>query len=162
MKIAVLSDTHNNQEYTNRALEAIRAEGVSTIIHCGDISEAETVGLFNGFSVSFALGNADRNYGELKRAAESLVPSAAVAPFFTLSYDGIDVAVCHGHTETLRRLISSGSYGYVFHGHSHRRKEERLDDTVVVNPGALGGLRAQTRSFCFVDFGVKRVGFVEL
>ena len=162
MKIAVLSDTHNNREYTNRALEATRAEGVSTIIHCGDISDPETIALFDGFSVSFALGNADRDYAGLKRSAESLTPSATVAPFFELAFDGVRVAACHGHTETLIRLIGSGAYEYVFHGHSHRRKEERLDGTVVVNPGALGGLRAQTRSFCFVDFDRKHVRFVEL
>jgi hypothetical protein len=69
----------------------------------------------------------------------------------------------HGHREgELRRVISAGEYAYVFHGHTHRRRDEHIGPTRVISPGALGGMRWQQRSFCILDLETDRVTFIEV
>jgi hypothetical protein len=58
----------------------------------------------------------------------------------------------HGHQEgELRRLINDGEHAYVVHGHTHRWSDRGIGSTRVINPGALGGMRWQQRSFCILD-----------
>jgi hypothetical protein len=57
-------------------------------------------------------------------------------------------------------LISDGEHAYVFHGHTHRRNDRRVGPTRVINPGALGGMRWQQRSFCILDLATDEVDFV--
>jgi predicted phosphodiesterase len=69
----------------------------------------------------------------------------------------------HGDNEkVLGNLISSGKHAYVFHGHTHRRRDQTIGHTRVVNPGALGGTRRQSRSFCILDLATGEMRFVKL
>jgi hypothetical protein len=69
----------------------------------------------------------------------------------------------HGHHEgKLRRLIHAGEHAYVFHGHTHRRGDRHIGPTRVINPGALGGMRWQQRSFCILDLGTDEATFIKL
>jgi hypothetical protein len=69
----------------------------------------------------------------------------------------------HGHQEgKLRRLINAGEYAYVVHGHTHRRSDRRIGPTRVINPGALGGMRWQQRSFCILDLDSGEATFVRV
>jgi predicted phosphodiesterase len=71
---------------------------------------------------------------------------------FTGQIDGVPVAATHGHQgDQLQAFIRSGRYDYVFHGHTHRRRDERVGDTRVINPGALGGVRYENRSVAILD-----------
>ena len=69
----------------------------------------------------------------------------------------------HGdNEEALANLITSGRYAYVFHGHTHRRRDQMVGHTRAINPGALGGRRWQSRSFCILDLETGKAGFVEI
>jgi predicted phosphodiesterase len=53
-------------------------------------------------------------------------------------------------------------YRWVFHGHTHHRRDEVVHGVRIVNPGALGGLGRDPRSFCIVDLGAESVEFFQL
>lgn len=56
-----------------------------------------------------------------------------------LSLGGQRIAVYHGTSNPIiEALVDSGSYDYVFHGHTHARAHEREDGTVRINPGGIG------------------------
>ena len=162
MIFAVLSDTHNNKQCVELALASIRDRGIGTIVHCGDICDAETVRLFSNFDVRFAIGNGDRDLQSLAEAVKSEFGSGRLAPFHEFEMGSVRFAACHGHTETLARLVSSEKHRIVFHGHSHRRKDQRLGDSRIVNPGAIGGLKPESRSYCVVDPENETIEFVEV
>jgi predicted phosphodiesterase len=48
MHIGILSDTHGNRLMVNLALAELRERGITTVLHCGDIDDPETVALFRG------------------------------------------------------------------------------------------------------------------
>jgi hypothetical protein len=151
MQIGILADTHNNRENTLAALAFFAAQKVSRLIHCGDITTPEIADLFSGWSVVFTYGNADREREKLA-AAVARLPGAVIGDQHSLEIGSARVAVYHGHDdEALASLARSGQYAYVLHGHTHRRRDMHLGITRVINPGALGGVRWQTRSVCVLD-----------
>lgn len=62
MRIAIISDTHDNLNNLDKALQYIRGENIRMIIHCGDVCSKDTldylVGNFKG-KLIIVRGNAD-------------------------------------------------------------------------------------------------------
>lgn len=163
MKIGIMSDTHNNLENTLRALEVLRQRGIERIIHCGDISTPQIVERFAGWRVDFVFGNIDYDRPALIRAVARLGGSGSISDEYQAVIDGVALAACHGHeSPRLDRLIHSGTHRWVFHGHTHTRREEIVGGTRVINPGALGGTHRQTRSVCLIDLPGGEVEFIDV
>lgn len=163
MRIAVVSDTHNNRTYSARAVEIIARRGIGRVIHCGDVTSGDyLLEVFSEFELHVVLGNIDRDPADIRTALRGLPEGSTVDDVYETTVDGVALAACHGHTRTRTDLIERGTFGFVFHGHSHRRRDERHGPTRVVNPGSLGGLKRETRSFCIVDPARDEVEFIEL
>ncbi|WP_162909171.1 YfcE family phosphodiesterase [Aggregatilinea lenta] len=163
MKVGILSDTHNNAANTRRALDAFRARRVERLIHCGDVTNAETVLLFAGWTVTFVWGNMDAYRDELI-AATRMIGAAGPQYSATVSAGECLIGVTHGHDYgLLTGLIMAGKYTYVCHGHTHERRDEfrRPYSVRVLNPGALGGSCPQSRSICVLDTDADTADFIE-
>ncbi len=163
MKIGILSDTHNNAANTRRALDTFRERGVARLVHCGDVTNAETVLLFAGWTVTFVWGNMDTYRDELI-AATRMIGAAHPQYSATVSAGECLIGVTHGHdTSILMGMIMGGKYTYVCHGHTHERRDDfqRPYSVRVINPGALGGNHPQTRSICVLDTDTGTADFIE-
>jgi len=163
MKIGILSDTHNHAHNTEIALAAFRERGIETLIHCGDITAPHMVDLFAGWEVVFVFGNMDSPRTDLVDAARRIgVPPPLLSR--DVAVDGRVIGVTHGHDSgLLYRMMLSGRYAYVCHGHTHQRRDEVRSAYRVrlINPGALGGSQSQTRSVCILDAEKDEVEFIE-
>jgi uncharacterized protein len=152
MKLGILSDSHNNLTNLQAALKVFRQEGVTRLVHCGDLTSAETAAAMGEFQIIHTLGNGDYASGEIRQALLNLNPQNYSGDLFTGEVDGVAIAVTHGHHSGLiAKLAQSGLYRYVFYGHSHRKRDELTGTTRLINPGALGGLKAEDRSACILD-----------
>lgn len=162
MKIGIISDTHDNLRNLEAALEMLRAKEVTNLFHCGDVCGPDVIRALAGFDVWIAQGNMDRSL-DLAQTAKTVMGSNRMAWLQNHTLNGYPVAMIHGDNEkVLGNLITSGEYTYVFHGHTHRRRDQKIGRTRVINPGALGGARYQARSFCVLDLTTGEVRFVEL
>jgi len=162
MKIGIISDTHDNSINLEAALGILQAEGVTKILHCGDVCGPDMIRALVGFEVWVSQGNMDRQVG-LAQAVKETLGRGRLAWLHKPTLNGYSVALIHGdNEEALRDLISSGRYAYVCHGHTHRRRDDTIGRTRVINPGALGGMRRQSRSFCILDLGTGEARFVQL
>ena len=163
MLIAVLSDTHDNRNATRKALDLARGRGAAEIIHCGDLTSAAMMYLFHGWTIQYAEGNMDRGTGEIRAAVDRLGTGSSCGAELHLERDGLRIAVMHGNrAERLARAVESGGFDIVFHGHTHRRRDECLGPTRVVNPGALGSAAVGNYSFCVLDTGSGKIEFIEV
>ena len=97
MKIAIISDTHNNLANLDTALECIRLADVTTVIHCGDMTTPETARRLAGFRVIFTYGNGDFASGEIRDTLQALNPESSADLLFTGFVGGARIAVLHGH-----------------------------------------------------------------
>ncbi len=163
MKLGVFSDTHDNLDNMRTVLDAYRSEGITQLIHCGDMTSAETALHLQDFQVIYVDGNMDQASEEIYRTLRDLNSKNLSVPTYEGEIEGVPIAVTHGDDEPeLERLIQAGSFHYVFHGHTHRRRDERHGPTRVFNPGALGGLKFESWSYSIVDLASGEIELREL
>jgi putative phosphoesterase len=144
MQIGILSDTHSRYQTVETALALLQARNVNFLVHCGDIEDAETVWLFQGFTTHFTFGNCDTERTELRQAIHG-IGATLHESWGHLELDGLQLAFTHGDDKRLlHELEQSGTFDYIFHGHTHQAVDYRNGSTRIINPGALQRARAKT------------------
>ncbi len=155
MRIGIVSDTHGNRRMVNLALAELRERDITTVLHCGDIDDPETVELFRGFTTHFVFGNCDIDKDAL-RAAMDDIGATLHDHFGNVELEGVKLAFLHGdNTSLMRDVERSGYYDFLFYGHTHQAEEHRSGPTRVINPGALH--RARPKTFIVLDLGSREV-----
>ncbi len=161
MQICVLSDTHDNLSNITMVLEACRDRRIETLIHCGDLTSLEMVSHFKGFRVIYTTGNMDHATGSIHQRFKKMRDDNYVGPVYKGHINGVPIAATHSHLDNvISDLVSRQQYKWIFHGHTHQRRDEVIKGARIINPGALGGLGKESRSFCIVDLDANDVEFI--
>ncbi len=151
MRIGIVSDTHGNRLMVNLALAALRERDITTLLHCGDIDDPQTVALFRGFTTHFVFGNCDIDQAALREAMAD-IGATLHDHFGSIELEGVKLAFLHGDDKVLMRDVErSGHYDFLFYGHTHQAEEHQSGATRVINPGALH--RARPKTFLVLDLG---------
>jgi len=143
MKIAIVSDSHDNLPNIEKMLDFVNKNEIKMIIHCGDISAGSVLRLigekFSG-PVHFVLGNVSSDLETLKEKSAGL---DNVTIYYNgtgeLMVDSTKIAFNH-YPEQAKELAKSGKYDLVFYGHNHKPWEEMVGKTKMLNPGTLAGM----------------------
>ena len=158
MRIAIISDSHDNIPNIEKFLIWVNLNSMKMIIHCGDIAAPSMVDKF--FAPKFpgqihlVYGNvADRE--ALKRITAKLDNVTLHGDQGEIEVAGLKMAFCHRPNEG-RVLAESKKYNIVFYGHNHRPWIEKVGATELVNPGTLGGL-FQRATFAVYDTKTKNI-----
>jgi putative phosphoesterase len=135
LKIGIISDTHDDVENVQSAIEIFNTEKVTHVIHAGDY-------IFPGIVLEFkkldakligVLGNNDgervhllKNFlaigGELKGELGEVV------------LDEVLFGIYHGTDEQIKKkLVESGKYDVVITGHTHRIEMPSVYSTINTN-----------------------------
>jgi len=143
MKIAILSDTHDNLPNFKRAIDWIKKEKIKTVIHCGDVCAPSTLKeILDNFSgkIHLVFGNVDGDHYRLSKL-EQTKPSRFIlyGEWGKTVVGGKKIAFVH-FPEFARGLARSGEYDLVFYGHTHKPWEEKVGKCRLVNPGNLANL----------------------
>lgn len=164
MRIGVLSDTHNNIGNLLKALHLFKDEGITTLIHCGDMVNVTTARQMASFDVIYVNGNMDDSAEAVNDALWMLNPkNETPGAAYAGKVDSVSIGVTHGHIAgKLEQLVQSRRHAFVFTGHTHRQRDELVGKTRVINPGALGGARYGARTVCIVDLDSRDVRFVKV
>lgn len=154
MKIAVLSDVHDNIWNLADALRQIAEIGADAAIFCGDFCAPFTLtqmGEGFGGPVHCVLGNNDGDERLLLRNAQAAGNVTLHGQYAELVLGGRRIAVNH-YPEIAQRLAGSGEFDLVCYGHNHLARIERAGSTVLANPGEIMG-RFGAPSFGIYDCG---------
>ena len=127
MKIAIISDTHNNFVNFKKAIDWANKNDVQMILHCGDIQTQqiidEALEIFNG-EMKFVKGNGDYDL-DLPETMEIEVNSKKIG---------------FSHfPDFAKKMAQSGKFDIVFYGHTHKPWEELVEGCRLANPGELAG-----------------------
>ena len=178
MKIGIISDTHDDIENVQRAIEIFNAEGVDFVIHAGDYVFPGVVKEFEKLNAKL-IGVLGNNDGEKVYLLKSFleVNGDLKGELGEIEVDGIKVGIYHGTAKEVKeRLINSGEYNILVCGHTHTKepslnsdgKYENNGKTLVLNPGtahkkvaSVSGAFKEGGIIIF-DIGTKEYKFIDL
>jgi len=139
MKIAILSDAHDNIWKLEEVLQQL--EGVGALLFCGDFcAPFSLAAIAEGFAgpVHVVFGNNDGDQWLLTRNANRADNVTLHGTFAALELGGKRIAVTH-YPQVAEGAAASGLYDLVCYGHNHTRQIERVGDCLKVNPGEVMG-----------------------
>jgi hypothetical protein len=156
MILGILSDTHGQYERAARAIALLKDAGAEAFVHCGDVGGDDVFARFAGERLWFVWGNCDHP----SRSELAYVRSLGLTPPeevpLPIELEGRRIAVFHGHEPELDRFQPAG-FDYLLHGHTHVRRDERVDGVRIINPGALH--RAREYSVATLDLAADVLAF---
>lgn len=138
MRIGVISDTHDNQRNVARIVDVLREARVERVIHTGDITRADTLRVLAGVEVPLfgVYGNNDVEREALRHAALE-IGMQLVEPPLELAWAGRRITVVHDRHA--HGALALHGRDVLLHGHEHRYSLERVNGTLVFNPGECAG-----------------------
>ena len=147
-----------------KALQLFRDEGITSLVHCGDMVNGTTAKQMSGFDIIYVNGNMDDSAEAVNDALWKLNSNNKTpGAFFSGKLGMVKIGVTHGHLPgKLEQLIRSGRHTFVLTGHTHRKRDEIVGKTRVINPGALGGVHYGERTVCIIDLDNQDVNFMKV
>lgn len=145
MKIAVMSDSHDQTANTRRAVDQANDLGAEVLVHCGDLVSPfmlEELDVFRG-PIHLIFGNNPGDQILLVRACDARREKVTLHGWVgRLELDGRSIILVH-EPFFVASLARSGDFDLVFYGHTHRWHVEWIGKTLVVNPGELLGRKEE-------------------
>jgi len=142
MKIAIISDSHDNVPNLEKALGIIKNQGISLIIHCGDLCAPLMLSKVIVPNFEGKIHLVHGNVGDpdlLEKIAQNFPQTTVHGQIGELEIENKKIAFTHS-PEQGKKMAESKKYDFVFYGHTHKPWEETIGKTHLVNPGTLAGM----------------------
>jgi len=149
VRVAVVSDSHDNLLKVKEFISWVNSNSVDLVIHCGDFVSPFTVKLLTSDLKCDFIGVFGNNDGEI---AGLLTVSGGVIekPPVAKVIDGQRVAIMH-EPLFVESLAKSGDFDFVLYGHTHQVDRRVVNGCQVLNPGELCGYLTGKSSFAILD-----------
>ena len=140
MKIGIISDTHDQLERIQKAIDFFNREAVDKVYHLGDWCSPFSVAVFSELKCPIIgiFGNNDADiFKHLSVKPQNLTLQDRVYVDHVM---GRKIVLFHGDPmENVTALVNSGAYDAVLHGHNHVANISRHNNLTLINPGSLVG-----------------------
>lgn len=159
MLIGIIADTHDNQPMTKRAIELFNSRDVEYMIHAGDFTSPFTIKLFRELRCKYIgiFGNNDGDKLLLQERAEGNIKNQPLI----LTLNNKKIVVVHEH-HIVNALADSGHFDVVIYGHTHEPVVKRVNNTLLINPGEVGGWLYGKSTAAILDLNKMEAEIVEL
>ena len=163
MRIALISDTHDNIDNILKATREFNERRADIVIHAGDYVSPISVESFMGVKLIGIIGNNDTDVPGLTSAFNK-IGGELKGEIFESQYDGLNFAVYHGTNFNKKEfLINSAKYDVFVCGHTHRTLNTTLGKTTVINPGTANGwFLGYKATAAIFDTTNRRIEFINL
>ncbi len=169
MKVAVLSDTHDNLVNVRKINRILEERKPDLVIHLGDIVSPFTLKALQepGRRIVALYGNNDGERLKLMEVARE-GSSEIHEPPHVMELDGRRILALHGwgSQEKTRMLVhslaASGDYDIVLYGHTHRWHLEKVGKTLILNPGSAYGLLFSEATMAILDLELLSVEKIKI
>jgi hypothetical protein len=141
MKVAIISDIHNNVVNLKKVLGYCALQKIKTIICCGDLASLETLDFLNdNFSgkIYYTFGNMDEEHLQDYKTLQKYKNIKIYRNFGELKIDNKNISFTH-FPDVAKKLAETEKYDYIFYGHTHKPWTEKAGNCVILNPGNVAG-----------------------
>jgi len=152
--IGLISDTHDNLEAIESAVNRFNEEQVGLVLHAGDFISPFAVKALGALEMPMiaVFGNNDGDLLQLASVFNSYDHLSLRGIFTSLKEGGISIGLYHGtEPDLLEHLIESGGFDVMVHGHTHIVEKYMHDETLVINPGEACGYISGKQTVSLLD-----------
>jgi len=163
MKIAVLSDIHDNIWNLEKVLNKLKDKEIKAIIFCGDFCAPFTFIKLAKFGIPIyaVFGNVDGAHQEIIEQANKNYKNVKLDKYLLeIELDDRKIAFCH-IDKFAKGLASTKKYDAVFYGHTHKTGVEKIGKTLLANPGEIHGLKGEC-SFGIYDTETNEIKIIKI
>jgi putative phosphoesterase len=151
MKIAIISDTHDNLENLKKFWNFSKREKIDFLIHCGDVCNSETLKEIekNFNQIYLSLGNCDIKDEILKETKRTKIFKKEGE----IEIENLKIGFCHEFHYNEKNLEN---FDFYFFGHTHWPFLKEEGNCFLANPGNLAGLFFKA-TFAILDTKTKNL-----
>ncbi|NND65270.1 MAG: metallophosphoesterase [Gammaproteobacteria bacterium] len=154
MKIAVISDIHENFHNLVLCFNKIEEQPVEHILCLGDLMNNGVAKMlaYCGTPVTAVWGNNDGDRVAITKTAlgEGSQLSVGFTTYDIVKLGGRRLFLTH-YPMLAKPMAKSGEFDAVFYGHNHKKSIEKINDCLVMNPGEISAHKIGIASFAFYD-----------
>ena len=166
MKIAIISDIHDNAHNLVLALDKINKYGkIEKIIFLGDFVGAAIAGLLCSSIIPvFAIwGNNDGDKCLITKFSLKQGSNLEVGfdTFDIIEIDNRKIFLSH-YPLLAKPMAKSGDFDAVFYGHNHLKNKEKIRDCLLMNPGEIGAYKTSIATFAIYDTKTNDAEIIEV
>lgn len=140
MKVAIISDIHDNLANLGLFFEAIKKEKVEKIICCGDVCNSETLKILSKKflnEIFLVKGNAEIYQEQEAFEIENINYLGKIG---IIEIEKSKIGICHEPTLINNLLENEPDLNFIFYGHTHQPWISIRQKATLINPGTLGGV----------------------
>lgn len=142
MKIAVISDIHDNFHNLVKVLKSIEVQEVEQVIFLGDFINNGIAKILAKFSVPvFAIwGNNDGDKVMIIKTSLEDGSNLSIndKTYDFVEFEGRKIFLTH-YPDLAMPMAQSGKFDAVFYGHNHDKYQENVGACLLLNPGEISG-----------------------
>jgi putative phosphoesterase len=157
MNIGLLSDTHDNMDKIQKAVELLNESGVEFVIHCGDLVSPFAAVPLRKLKCEY-IGVFGNNDGDLLMI-NKVTDNRFYKPPKKIVVDNKSIVLFH---EPFIYEDVNENIEFVFYGHTHKKDLKKKGQQIIVNPGTVSGYLTDESTFCIVNLASKIVEFLKL
>ena len=151
MRIGLTGDTHNNLKNIQIICDLFNQKKVDLVIHTGDISLPKSLKLFEALDMPLkgVFGNNDQgDKTELLEVCEKYDFDFDAYPK-VIKQNNSNIFVVHDPLDIEESFYGEGNI--IVHGHTHRYRNEVINNTIIFNPGECAGFLKGKNQIGIVD-----------
>ena len=151
MKFGLVGDTHNNLKSIENICDIFNENDVEFVIHTGDITLPKSLDLFKKLKMPLlgVFGNNDQEEKEsLKEICKKRGFSFSDELKIKFSNNKFIYAI-HDPLDIKDNFYASGNI--IVHGHTHRFRDENVNESFIFNPGECAGMMKGLNQVGIID-----------
>ncbi|PIZ45825.1 metallophosphoesterase [candidate division WWE3 bacterium CG_4_10_14_0_2_um_filter_41_14] len=158
MKISILSDSHDNWINLDRAVAISNEQGCEYALFAGDLIAPPQLAILEKFNgkVYFVWGNNEAEKVGMTRMMDASEKIELSGDIYEGEIDGVKVFMNH-YPRISELAAKSGEFDLCIHGHTHEYRQEKIGETILINPGEVQGFKTGVASFVVFDTVSKQV-----
>lgn len=152
MKIAIMSDSHDQWDNMQKAITISNDAGCEVLLFAGDFIAPPGIKYLEQFHglVKFVWGNNEGEKVALTRIIDASQKMELAGEIFEGEFDGVRVFMNH-YPRIAELAALSGKFDVCIFGHTHEYTSQKVGACLLINPGEIQGYKTGKPGFVIFD-----------
>lgn len=158
MKIAIISDSHDDWNSLVQAIEKANEIGCEVLLFAGDLVAPPGIKFLRDFNgeVKLVWGNNEMARDAIRTLANEEDNIEVAGEFFEGEFDGQKFFMTH-FPKYSELAAKTGDFDVCIHGHTHEMRNETIGECRLLNPGSLHLQTEEGGRFMVYDTNSKEI-----